>query len=137
PFSPEQLTLANISPSSSALVQASQVQYGPQPLPFFSYLQSQAEMQTHANWLFTNYGTIHVRAENVRLDAAPAPSLWPVVLGMNVADPAVIPMWQVAGGGLTWTMRISRIKRHIEFTEERVEASVTLNLDWEPSSYWS
>lgn len=136
PFSPEGLTLASIGPSSTALVQASQVQYGPQPLQLISYLQSQAEMQTQANWLFTNFGTIHVRAENVRLDAAPAPGLWPLVLGMNVADPASIQMWQAGGGGLTWAMRISRIRRRIEFGE-KTEASLILNLDWQPPNYWS
>ena len=89
-------------------MKASQQQYGPQPKPITSYLQSQAEMQNQANSLFTNFGTLHVRAENVKLDAAPAPSLWPLILGIDVADVVTAENWQIGAGGISDTFRVSR-----------------------------
>lgn len=139
PFSPDSATLPLISPSQVALVEASTEQFGSQPLPITSYLQSQQEMHNQADWLLANYGTLHVRAENVKLDAAPDPSLWPMILGINVGDVSTAQMWQIGAGGATWTFRVSRIKRHVEFNGDtgRTEASVTLNLDWEPPEYWT
>jgi len=138
PFSPDGATLALITPNQAAAVNASQAQYGAQPKPVTSYLQSQAEMQAQANSLFANYGAVHIRTENVKLDAAPDPALWSLVLGINVADLTTMQNWQIGGGGTTWTLRVSEIRRHIEFNGDtgRTEGSVTLKGDFEPT-YWA
>jgi hypothetical protein len=136
PFAPDESTLPLIVPQQAAQVLASQAQFGAQPKQITSYLQSQAEMQLQANSLFSNYGTLHVRAENVKLDAAPDPSLFPLVLGINIADLATVQMWQIGTGGITWTLRVSEIKRRIVYREDETTASVTLKLDYE-GTYWS
>ena len=139
PFAPDGATLALIVPDQAALVKASQQQYGPQPKPVTSYLQSQAEMQNQANSLFANFGTLHVRAENVKLDAAPDPALWPLVLGLNIADLITLENWQIGAGGNTLTLRVSSVKRHIEFNGDtgQTTASIILAADFEPPTYWS
>jgi hypothetical protein len=138
PFSPDDALLPLIIPAQAAQVLASQEQFGAQSKQVTSYLQSQAEMQLQANSLLTNFGTLHIRAENVRLDAAPDPSLFPMILGVGVADLATVQMWQIGAGGITWTLRISEIKRHFEFNGDtgRTEASAVLKADFEPT-YWS
>ena len=65
---------------------ASQDRYGAQPLPVTSWLQSQTEMQSQADWLFSNFGTPQRHAEQVRIDAAAYPAAWELVLGVNIGD---------------------------------------------------
>jgi hypothetical protein len=140
PFSPDDALLPLIIPAQAAQVLASQAQFGAQPKQITSYLQSVTEMQNQANWLFAHYGTVHIRAENVKLDAAPDPSLFPMILGVNVSDVVTGQMWQIGAGGITWTFRVSEIKRHLEYNGDtgRAEASAVLKLDYEPSDgYWS
>jgi len=139
PFSPDDAPLPLIIPAQAAQVLASQEQFGAQSKQQTNYLQSQSEMQLQANWLFSAFGSLHIRAENVKLDAAPDPSLFPLILGVNISDIAAGQMWQIGAGGITWTFRVSEIKRHIEFNGDtgKTEASAVLKLDYEPTSYWA
>ena len=145
PFSPDGTIPATVAPSSAPAVTASQQQYGAQPFQITSYLQSQPEMQTQANWLFTNYGQLQIRVSHARFDAAPYPAAWPLILGVNVGDVVTCQNWQVGGGGATGTFRVSSINREIRFGgmsdgnagDGVVVASVELVLDYEPPSYWS
>ena len=73
PYSPTGASLPLITPSNGTGVVASQKAYGAQPYPINSYLQSQAEMASQANWLFTNFGQPQRRAEKVKIDAASYP----------------------------------------------------------------
>jgi hypothetical protein len=61
-----------------------------------------------------------------------------MILGVNVADLAAVQMWQIGAGGITWTLRISEIKRHLEFNGDtgRTEASAVLKCDYE-GTYWT
>ena len=138
PFSPDDALLPLIIPAQAAQVLASQTQFGAQSKQVTNYLQSQPEMQLQANSLFQNFGTLHIRAENVKLDAAPDSSLWPMILGVNISDIVTGQMWQIGAGGITWTFRVSEIKRHIEFNGDtgKTEASAVLKLDFEPT-YWT
>ena len=139
PFAPDGSQLAIIEPTNAAGVNAAQRQYGAQPLPITSYLQSTTEMQTQASWLFTNFGQLQIRAESVRVDAASYPAAWALVLGCSVGDVVSAQNWEIGGGGNTATFRISGIRRHLSFAGQsgQVEGSVELQLDWEPSSYWT
>jgi len=138
PYSPDNQTPALYVPSQGAAVIASQKQFGAQPYQVISYLQSTSEMQSQANWLFSNYGYLHIRVENLKFDAAPDPVLWKMILGINVGDVVTAQNWNIGGTtGTTWTFRVSEIHRHLENREQNTEASVTLKLDYEPSSYWS
>lgn len=138
PFAPDGTSLPLITPANATAVAASQQQFGPQPRQITSYLQSTTEMQNQANWLSSNYGTLHARVDGVKIDAAPNPQGWTLVLGVNVSDITSIQNWQI-GGGITGTFRVSRIKRHLEFggRSGQVEGSVSLTCDFEPTSYWS
>ena len=139
PFSPDGASLPVITPASASSVAASQQQYGAQPLPITSYLQSTSEMQSQANWLLANFGQLQIRVDNVKVDAAPYPAAWLLVLGASVGDVVSVQNWQVGGGGTTGTFRISSLDRKISFAGDNgeVEGSLTLTLDYEPSSYWS
>jgi hypothetical protein len=139
PFSPDGASLPLVVPSNAAAVNASQKQYGPQPKQPPGYLQSTTEMQNFADWIFANFGSARIRAENVRIDAAPAPGLWPMVLGLGVGDVVTAQMWAIGNTGITNTMRTTRFRRKIIFNEdeESTEASLQLWLDPEPGSYWT
>lgn len=141
PFSPDGASLAVIEPSNATGVNASQKQYGAQPRAFTSYLQSATEMQSQASWLFSNYGTLQVRVEDVKVDAAPYPAAFGLVMGVSVGDVVTCENWQAGGGGTVGTFRVSQVKRVITFgggdREDATRAEVTLMLDFEPSSYWS
>ena len=138
PFAPDQAILPLITPSDAATAIASQDQYGPQPLQVVSYLQDTAKMQAQADWLLAEFGTLRVRAEDIKADAASYPAAWPLILGVNVGDIVSCQNWQVGGGGITGTFRVSGIKRMITFggAGGTPEASVTLQLDFEPPAYW-
>ena len=138
PFSPDGATLPVIVPTSASGVLASQAQYGSQPLPVTSYLQSPSEMQSQANYLFTNFGQLQIRVENLKVDAATYPAAWPFVLGVSVGDVVAVQNWQIGGGGTTGTFRVSSIKRRIVFGGQTgdVAGEVTLQADYESSSYW-
>lgn len=139
PFSPEGATLALITPQSAAAVKASQQQYGAQPQQFTSYLQSTTEMQNQANWLFTEFGTIRIRIENLKTDASAYPAAWQLVLGANVGDIISAQNWQLGNVGPTGTFRISHIDRRIHFAGQdgEVEGIIEITADFEPSTYWS
>ena len=139
PLSPTGAALPLITPADAATANASQGKYGPQPLQITSYLQSTAEMQAQANWLLQTFGTPRRRAEQVFIDAGPDPVVWPFVLGINVGDVVTLEDWVIGGGGAAYTMRVTEIKRRIDFGthNQPVTGQVTLTLDFEPSSYWS
>ena len=104
-----------------------------------SWLQSTAEMQNQANFLFTNYGVPQRRAERVKIDAAPYPAAWEMILGANVGDVITLADWQIGGGGTVHTYRITEIERKISFGTHGsdITGSLILTVDFEPSSYWS
>ena len=140
PYSPTGASLSIITPVNYSGVLASQTQYGAQPFQVNSYLQSTSEMQSQANWLFTNFGQPVRRAEMIKIDAASYPQAWQLVLGINIGDIVTLEDWQIGDGGSVYTMRVSGIKRRFFFgngDNETSEASVELQLDPEPSSYWS
>lgn len=139
PFSPDGATLPLITPADATTADSSQQQYGAQPYQITSYLQSTSEMQSQANWLLTEYGTLRIRAESVRIDAASYPAAWGMVLGANVGDVVSLTNWQIGGGGNTGTFRISQIRRHISYGAKgaQPEAIIDLVLDWEPSTRWT
>lgn len=140
PFSPDGATLPVIVPTNASGVLASQAQYGTQPLPVTSYLQSASEMQSQANYLFSNFGQLQIRVENLKVDAATYPAAWPFVLGVSVGDVVAVQNWQIGAGGTTGTFRVSSIKRRIIFGGQTgdVAGEVTLQADYEPSDgYWS
>ncbi len=139
PFAPDGSQLAIIEPTNASGVNTAQKQYGAQPFQINSYLQSTTEMQTQANWIFSNFGQLQIRTENVKVDAASYPAAWALVLGASVGDVISIQNWQIGGGGNTGTFRISGIRRHISFAGQggQVEGSIEIQADFEPSSYWS
>ena len=139
PYSPTGAALPIITPSNGTEVIASQQQYGAQPYSVNSYLQQTSEMQAQANWLFTNFGQPQRRVENVKIDAATYPQAWTLVLGINVGDLLQLEDWQIGGGGTVYTYRVSEIKRKFAFGDDRnlTEASVTLQVSPEPTSYWT
>lgn len=139
PFSPDGTQLPVITPTNTSGVEAAQLQYGAQPQQIISWLQSTSEMQNQANFLFANYGQPVRRVENLKIDAAPDPSLWPAVVGINVGDVITVEDWQIGGGGPVSTYRVSQIERHIEFGGRTGEVigSCVIKADFEPTSYWS
>jgi hypothetical protein len=142
PFSPSGAVLPLITPASASAAQASQTQYGAQPLQVQSWLQSPAEMQSQANWLLSTWGTARRRVEQVRIDAASHPQAWELAMGINIGDVVQVEDWQVGGGGTVYTFRVSGIRRHFVFgstadAETQPEATVELQCDYEPTSYWT
>jgi len=144
PFSPSGAQLPLLTPTDSAGVTASQTRYGAQAYPVTSWLQDSSLQQAQADWLFTNFGTPQVRAENVRVDAAPYPAAFELVMGVNVGDLVTLTEWEVGATGQTLTLRVTEINRKIRFGgqdeqnsgEGTVVASVELTCDAEPSSWW-
>lgn len=139
PFSPDGANLPLVIPSNTAAVILSQQKYGAQPLQITSYLQSTTEMASQANWLLANYGQLQIRVEDMLTDAAPYPAAWPYVLGVNVGDVITVQNWTVDNTGVTNTFRVSGITRDIRFAgrDGAVRASVKIQADFEPPSYWS
>jgi hypothetical protein len=139
PYSPTNASLPLVTPSNGTGVEVSQKQYGAQPYPINNYLQSQAEMQDQADWLFTYFGVPQRRVERIKIDAASYPAAWQLVMGINVGDVVQVEDWQIGGGGALWTFRVTEIKRTFCFgaREEEIEASVELTCDYEPPAYWS
>ena len=139
PVSPTGAALPLITPSDAATANASQRRYGAQPLQVTSWLQDTSEMQAQADWLLSTFGTPRRRAEQVMIDAAAYPAAWPLVIGVNVGDVVTLEDWVVGGGGAVYTMRVTEIKRRIDFGthNQPVTGRVTLTLDFEPTSYWS
>jgi len=144
PFSPSGAQLPLLTPTDAAGVTASQARYGAQQYPVTSWLQDQAVMQAQADFLFTNFGQPQVRAENVRVDAAPYPAAFELVMGVNVGDVVTLTSWEVGSTGQTLTLRVTEINRKLRFGgqnegnagEGTVVASVELTCDFEPSSYF-
>ena len=139
PVSPGNALLPVITPANSTAVSESQSFYGVQPLQIISWLQSTTEQQNQANWLFEWYGYPRRRAERVRVDASSYPAAWPLVLGVNVGDVVQLQDWQVGGGGNSYIYRVSRIQRHLSYGAHGLEVAgtVEMQLDFEPSSYWT
>ena len=138
PYSPQGAALPIITPGNGSAVIASQQQYGAQPYQVNSYLQSQTEMQSQANWLFANFGQPQRRVEQVKIDAASFPQAWELVLGVNVGDVVTVEDWQIGGGGTIFTYRVTELKRKFSFgtNGDEVTANVELTLDFEPFGYW-
>jgi hypothetical protein len=120
-------------------VVTSQQQYGSQPLQITSYLQDQAEMASQANWLLSNFGQAQIRVENLTIDAASYPAAFEFALGVNIGDIVSVQNWAIGNTGITGTFRVSNIHRALRFAGEdgQVRATVTLQLDYEPSSWWT
>jgi len=140
PYAPDGATLATITPSSFSAALASQEQFGARPLPFTSYLQSTAEMQVQADWLLSQYGgPLRRRVSGLKIDAARHPAAWPAVLGMNVGDLATVTDMPFGPPVTTGTYRVTSISRSIAFggNDSAAEASLTIALDFEPSTYYS
>ena len=140
-YSPDGATLPVTTPASASAVNTSQTQCGPRPLPWSSsYLQSQSEIQSQANWLIAQYGTVHRRAESLTVDAAGYPPAWIFVLGVSPGDLVQITDLPMQGGPQSvGTYRVSSVSRRIFFgaNGNRPEGSVTVTCDYEPTSYWS
>ena len=139
PFSPDGAQLNLITPASASSVQASIRQYGPEPLQVTSWQQDTTKMQSQANWLFTNFGHLHVRVDNITIDAGENQAWWPLIAGINIGDVISVQMWQVGGGGNTQTFRTTRIRRRISYggQDGTLTASVMIESQYEPSSYWT
>lgn len=139
PQSPTGAALPLITPADATTANASQARYGAQPLQVTSWLQSQAEMQAQADWLLATFGSPHRRSEQLLIDAGPYPAAWPLVLGVNVGDIVTLEDWVIGGGGAVFTMRVTEIKRRLDFGthNQPVTGQVVLTLDFEPTSYWS
>jgi hypothetical protein len=144
PFSPSGAQLPEYTPAAAAGVAASQSRYGAQAYPVTSWLQDPGLQQAQANWIFANFGTPQVRAENVRVDAAPYPAAFEMVMGINIGDIVTLTEWQIGGGGQTLTLRVTEINRKIRFGGQdggnagggTVVAECELTLDAEPATYW-
>ena len=115
PFSPSGAELPLVVPQDAAAVLASQIKYGAQPLQVISWLQSLTEMQNQANFLFSFFGVPQRRVEGVKIDAAPYPAAWNLVMGINVGDIVQVEDWVIGGGGDVYTYRITEIERHLSF----------------------
>lgn len=77
---------AVLTPSDTAAVAASIEQYGDQTLQQTSYLYDPNRIQDQANWIFATNGTPQIRVSNLTLDPGSNPSLWPVVLNLEVGQ---------------------------------------------------
>lgn len=143
PVSPTGAALPVITPNNATAVLKSQVRHGAQPLQISSWLQSTAEMQAQANWLFANFGQPQRRVENVKVDAAAYPPAWGFVVGVNVGDIVTLEDWVPGGGGNVSTYRVTNLTRRISgggrtdaADQADMIAEVVLTLDFEPQSYW-
>ncbi len=138
PYSPDGATLPLITPADATAVDAAQDQSGPRPQGFTSYLQSQAEMQLNADWLFAQFGHVLRRVQNITLDAATHPAAWPMVLNANCGDLMQVydaPYNQPVTVG---TYRLSRLSRNIAFgaNGNGTTAELKITADPVPASYW-
>jgi hypothetical protein len=108
---------------------ASQAQNGPVEAKTTSYLQSQALIQSQANWLFDEFGRARQRITNltVRAEAASGicPAAWLFVLGANVGDVFSASFTPPGQPAFTGTWRISKIvRRRISFDQGEASISV-------------
>ena len=94
-------------PAELRRVQASQQQYGAQPRQFTSYLQSTAEMQSQANWLFSEFGTLRMAgAEHAGRRGILPGRLATGPRRQRRGDVISVQNWQISrGGGATGTFR--------------------------------
>ena len=139
PYSPSGASLPVIVPSNAAAVKAAQLQSGARPLNVVSYLQSSAEQQSQANWLFATYGQNARRAEKVTIDAASHPAAWALFLGANVSDIAQLFDAPIGAPSTTGQFRVTKAERNLSFGANQlgVKATITLTLDPLPASYWT
>jgi hypothetical protein len=108
---------------------ASQAQNGPMESKTTSYLQSQALIQSQANWLFDEFGRARQRITNltVRAEAASGicPAAWLFVIGANVGDVFSASFTPPGQPAFTGTWRISKItRRRISFDQGEASISV-------------
>ena len=140
PLSPTGAALPSYTPVNASAVEASQETYGAQPYSVTSWLQSATEQQAQASWLFTEWGVPRRRVENARVDAAPYPAAWPLILGLSVGDVTSIADWEIGPAGTSYIYRTTGFRRHLEFGGEggrEITGAVFITADYEPSSYWS
>ena len=143
PFSPDGAALPLYTPTNTSAnaqgVLSSQTQFGVQPKQITSYLQSTAEMQSQANWLYSNFGQLQNRVDGLKVDAASYLAGWSFVLGASIGDVVTVQNWQAGGGEVTGTFRITEIRRRFSYDTHGglTEASLTITADWEPTSYWT
>jgi hypothetical protein len=139
PYSPDGASLPDITPANVTAVDASQIQYGSRPLTTTSYLQSTSEIQSQANWLESEFGTMRRRVEKLTIDAASHPAAWGFVLGCNCSDLASVSDQPFGGPATTGTYRVTQISGRsfsMGANGTTVEAAVTVICDFEPSSWW-
>jgi hypothetical protein len=138
PYSPDGATLPLITPSNATAVDAAQAQSGPRPQSFTSYLQSQAQMQAQADWLFAQFGHVLRRVQNITVNAATHPAAWPLVLNGNCGD--IVQVYDAPYGQpvTIGTYRLSRLSRNIAFgaNGNGVTAELKMTMDPVPTSYW-
>jgi hypothetical protein len=121
---------------------ASQAQYGDCQYQLTSYLQSTAEIQAQANWLFENFGTPVQRITGLVVDAAAkahtSPYSWVFILGVNVGDVITATMRQPGQPPFSGTWRITHIDRTISFGEDgQAQASAAIIADYWPPAEWT
>ena len=139
PVSPTGAALPVITPSDASAVDASQEEYGAQPLSISSWLQSVSAIQSQVDWIFQFYGTPQRRAEKVKIDAAAYPAAWEMIFGVSVGDVVTLEDWAIGGGGPTYTYRVTEIERVLSrgTHDHEITGHIVLTLDFEPNEYWS
>ncbi|HLJ98469.1 MAG TPA: hypothetical protein VKU39_01030, partial [Streptosporangiaceae bacterium] len=139
PYSPDGASLPAVTPSSAALVTASQQQYGTRPLPLTSYLQDQTKNQALANWLISEFGQIRRRIKTLTVEAASQPLAWGIVQGLNPGDLITVYDAPIGQAATTGTYRVSMTDRAVSYgaNGQPVTARVTIAADPVPSSYWT
>lgn len=139
PYSPDGATLADLTPSNAAAVNAAQRQFGVRPKQVTSYLQDSSKQQAQANWLFASFGALQRRASVVAVDAARHPAAWQLVLGLNPGD--LVQVYDAPFGqpATTGTYRASQLSRSVSYGANGgpIEGKLLLMLDPVPASYWS
>jgi hypothetical protein len=97
-------------------------------------------MQLQANFLFTNWGVPRRRVENAKVDAAPYPAAWPLVLGISPGDVASVADWEIGPAGTAYIYRVTQFRRHIEFGGpggRETTGAIWVTADFEPDAYFS
>ena len=128
-----------IEPANATAVNAAQEQYSPRSKSVTSYLQSQAEMQSSANWWFANFGGLTRRAAVITIKAASHPASWVAIAGMNPGDIAQIYDAPFGQPATTGNYRVAQIRRSISngANGTPVEGTMVIMATPLPSYYWT
>jgi Concanavalin A-like lectin/glucanases superfamily len=124
-------------------IQASQKQYGPKQVQngSTSYLQSGTSIQDQANWLFATYGQAVTRIESLTVDAASktrtCPQAWSFYWGAQVGHLVQVTRTFPGQPSITGIWMITHIERHLTRENGKVAASIEIQADIVPASYWS